>query len=30
MKEWISVVPGGANWVELAREAHRFVKAAGA
>jgi hypothetical protein len=25
MKEWISVRPGRADWVELAREAHRFV-----
>ncbi len=27
MKEWIAVDPGGAGWVDLAREAHRFVKA---
>lgn len=27
MKEWISVQPGRADWVQLAREAHRFVKA---
>jgi hypothetical protein len=26
LKEWIAVPPGGASWVELAREAHRFVK----
>jgi len=27
MKQWISVAAGKVNWVELAREAHRFVKA---
>jgi hypothetical protein len=27
MKEWISIPAGKANWIELAREAHRFVKA---
>jgi hypothetical protein len=26
MKEWVSVPPGKASWLELAREAHRFVK----
>ena len=26
MKEWISIPAGKADWVELAREAHRFVK----
>ena len=26
MKQWISIPAGKANWVELAREAHRFVK----
>lgn len=26
MKEWVSIPGGRANWVELAREAHRFVK----
>lgn len=26
MKEWIAVAPGKAPWVELAKEAHRFVK----
>ena len=26
MKQWISIPTGKANWVELAREAHRFVK----
>jgi TfoX/Sxy family transcriptional regulator of competence genes len=26
MKEWISVPPGEANWIELAREAYHFVK----
>lgn len=25
MKEWVSVAPGKAPWLELAREAHRFV-----
>jgi hypothetical protein len=30
MREWVSVEPGRADWVELAREAHRFVKAASA
>lgn len=28
MKEWIAVGPGRADWVELAREAYDFVKAA--
>lgn len=28
MKEWVSVAPGRADWVQLAREAHDFVKAA--
>lgn len=26
MKEWVVVVEGGANWLELAKEAYRFVK----
>ena len=26
MKEWIAVGAGGANWVELAKEAYHFVK----
>jgi hypothetical protein len=26
MKEWVSVDEGGPPWLELAREAHRFVK----
>lgn len=26
MKEWVSVPSGKAPWLELAREAHRFVK----
>lgn len=26
MKEWAVVVPGKMNWIELAREAHKFVK----
>lgn len=26
MKQWISIPAGKMNWVELAREAHRFVK----
>jgi hypothetical protein len=26
MKEWVSVDTGGPPWLELAREAHRFVK----
>lgn len=26
MKEWVSVPAGKASWLELAREAHRFVK----
>lgn len=26
MKEWVSVGVGKANWVELAKEAYRFVK----
>lgn len=30
MKEWIAVEPGRADWVQLAREAYRFVKAANA
>jgi hypothetical protein len=29
MKEWVVVGPGRAPWVELAREAHHFVKHAG-
>jgi hypothetical protein len=28
MKEWVAVDPGRAAWVELAREAYRFVKGA--
>lgn len=28
MKEWISIEPGRADWVALAREAYRFVKSA--
>ena len=27
MKQWISIPAGTLNWVELAKEAHRFVKA---
>jgi len=27
MKQWISIPEGKMNWVELSREAHRFVKA---
>jgi hypothetical protein len=27
MKEWIVVRPGRASWIELSREAHRFVRA---
>jgi hypothetical protein len=27
MKEWVTVGPSRASWVELAMEAHRFVKA---
>jgi hypothetical protein len=30
MKQWISIPAGKANWVGLAREAHRFVKAGNA
>jgi hypothetical protein len=26
MKQWISIPAGKLDWVELAREAHRFVK----
>jgi hypothetical protein len=26
MKEWLSIASAQANWVELAREAYRFVK----
>ncbi|MGQ0548544.1 MAG: hypothetical protein ACT4PY_02605 [Armatimonadota bacterium] len=26
MKEWVAVEAGKARWIELAREAHRFVK----
>jgi TfoX/Sxy family transcriptional regulator of competence genes len=26
MKEWVSVDEGSANWIELAKDAHRFVK----
>jgi hypothetical protein len=29
MKEWISIGPGRADWVALAREAYAFVKSAG-
>jgi len=29
MKEWLAVAAGKADWVALAREAHRFVKAPG-
>jgi len=25
MKEWLAVTDAGASWIELAREAHRFV-----
>ena len=25
MKEWVSIAPGAADWLELAEEAHRFV-----
>jgi hypothetical protein len=25
MKEWAVIEPGQANWLELAREAHRFI-----
>jgi len=28
MKEWVTVAPGAADWVDLAREAWRFVRAA--
>jgi hypothetical protein len=28
MKEWAAVDPGDASWVDLAKEAHRFVKGA--
>jgi hypothetical protein len=28
MKQWISIPAGKVNWVELAKEAHRFVKEA--
>lgn len=28
MKEWISIAPGRADWVALAREAHAFVAGA--
>lgn len=27
MKEWISMPPGAMDWVDVAREAHRFVRA---
>jgi hypothetical protein len=26
MKEWIAVRAGGADWVQLAKEAYKFVK----
>jgi len=26
MKEWVVVSPGKLDWIELAREAHRYVK----
>jgi hypothetical protein len=26
MKEWVVIGAGGANWVEVAQEAYRFVK----
>jgi hypothetical protein len=26
MKEWVVVRPGRLNWIELAKEAHRFVR----
>jgi hypothetical protein len=26
MKEWVALTAGRPSWVELAREAHRFVK----
>jgi hypothetical protein len=26
MKEWVSIPAGSADWLELAREAHHFVK----
>lgn len=26
MKQWVSIGAGSANWVELAKEAYRFVK----
>jgi hypothetical protein len=26
MKEWLAVGPGKADWVELAREAYRYVR----
>jgi hypothetical protein len=26
MKEWLAVTASGANWIDLAKEAHRFVK----
>jgi len=28
MKEWVTVAPGAVDWVDLAREACRFVRAA--
>jgi hypothetical protein len=28
MKEWVAVGEGGPPWLELAREAHQFVKSA--
>lgn len=27
MKEWVAVAPGEVDWIALAREAYRFVKA---
>ncbi len=29
MKEWVSIPAGRVDWVELAKEAHRFVRQAG-
>jgi hypothetical protein len=29
MKEWVAVRTSGLSWIELAKEAHRFVKGSG-
>jgi hypothetical protein len=26
MKEWVAVAPGKAPWLDLAREAHRYIE----